>query len=41
VLSGLAGEGHHVIDLGPDADPFADLVVVVRGHMGQHLLAAG
>ena len=38
---GLPGKRDHVIDLGTDANPLAQLVVVVRGHMGQQLLAAG
>jgi hypothetical protein len=28
---GSALEGHHVVHLGADADPLADMVVVVRG----------
>ena len=38
---GAAREGDDVVHLGADADPLADLVVVVRGHVRQHLLAAG
>ena len=30
------GKRHHVVDLGADADPLADLVVVVRRHVRQH-----
>ena len=37
---GTALERHHVVHLGADADPLADLVVVVAGHVGQHRLAA-
>jgi hypothetical protein len=36
-----AVEGDHMVHLGANADPFADLVVVVAGHMGHHRLAAG
>jgi penicillin G amidase len=34
-------EGDHMVDLGSDADPLADRVVVVRGHVGHDRLAAG
>ena len=33
-------EGHHMVDLRADADPFAHRVVVVAGHMGHHGVAA-
>ena len=36
---GLPLESHHMVHLGADADPFADGVVVVAGHMGQQGLA--
>ena len=38
---GLPFKGHDVVDQRPDADPLADLMVVVAGHMRQHVLAAG
>jgi hypothetical protein len=34
-----AVEGDHVVHLGSNADPLADLVVVVAGHVGDHRLA--
>ncbi len=30
-----------MVDQRPDADPFADMVVMVARHMGQHLFAGG
>ena len=36
-----AVEGDHVVDLGPDADPLTDFVVVVAGHMGHHRFTTG
>ena len=33
------GEGHHVVDFGPNANAIPDRVVVVRGHQRQHLVA--
>jgi len=36
---GQGREGHHVVHLGAEAYAFADLVVVVRRHMGHHALA--
>ena len=35
----LALEGDHVVDHRPDADPLADMMVVVARHVRQHLLA--
>ena len=35
----LTSKRHHMVHLGPYAYPFAQLVVMVTGHMGHHGLA--